>query len=153
MDFNLPVDMPQCGCKNDFRDAGFKIQSDQFGDMLQCRNCGGFKQAHHQTVTNTSGLHPLKHAVLVLPYEVEEVTKGGIVLPYAVQERDQLAEQRAIILEIGELADIGDAKVGDKVLFAKWSGQVAIGITDKKAYRVVNDRDIFLRIEDEYEPK
>lgn len=146
---NLPPDMPQCTCK-EFQDAGYKIESVQFPGLKQCR-CGGFKLPDNRenSVINSSGLHPLKHAVLVLPYEVEEVTSGGIVLPYQVQERDQLAEQRAIIIEVGELAEIGTAKVGDKVLFSKWSGQIAVGINDGKKYRVVNDRDIFLKIEDD----
>lgn len=144
----LPSDMPQCQCE-EFRDAGYKIQSDQFPGIKQCR-CGGFKlfNSQKETLANESGLHPLKHAVLVLPYEVEEVTTGGIILPTQVQERDQLAEQRAIIIEIGEQADCGTAQVGDRILFSKWSGQIAVGTLDGKKYRVINDRDIFLKIED-----
>lgn len=157
----LPEAMEKCNCGMR-RDAGFQIQSYQFPNLHQCGECGGFYQEkegkierggekekkREKKIVNQSGLHPLKHAVLLLPYEVEEVTKGGIVLPYQVQERDQLAEQRAVIIEIGESADVGIAEVGDKILFSKWSGQIAIGINDRKKYRIVNDRDIFLTIED-----
>jgi co-chaperonin GroES (HSP10) len=149
----LPPDMPQCSCR-EFRDAGYKIESAQFPGIKQCSICGGFKRfalpsTHSKRgVVNGSGLHPLKHAVLVRPYEVEKTSKGGIVLLDQSVESRELAEQRAVIIELGEDAEVGTAKVGDKVLFSKWSGQIAMGTLDEKKYRVVNDRDIFLVIED-----
>lgn len=143
----LPPDMPGCHCEK-FEDAGFKIESLQYSNLHQCRNCGGFRQLFPPSI-NPSGLLPLKHAVLVLPYEVEAVTKSGIILAPQTTERDQLAEQRGVILALGSEADVGVAKVGDKILFSKWSGQIAVGTLDGKKYRIVNDRDIFLKIEGE----
>jgi len=101
---------------------------------------------------NTSGLKPLGASVLLKPYEVETVTKGGIVLPGQVRERDQLAEQRAVVVEIGPVAwddEPARAKIGDKILFSKHAGYVAVGTADGQKYRIVNARDIFCQITEE----
>lgn len=104
---------------------------------------------------NESGLKPVGAAVLVLPYEIEKVSKGGIVLTHATRERDMMAEQRAILVEAGPEAWKGEAQPralpGQKVLYAKYSGYAAKGTADGKQYRVVNDADIFLRIVEEKE--
>lgn len=98
-------------------------------------------------VTNTSGVHPLGHAVLLRTYELKQ---GRIELPDSVRERLVLAEQRAVIVEIGTEAwrdeKVPRASVGDKVLFAKHSGYGVLG-DDGTTYRCVNDRDIFMRVE------
>jgi chaperonin GroES len=98
---------------------------------------------------NTSGLRPVGRAVLVKPYSIEEKTAGGIVLPSQVRERDELAEQRAVVVEIGPTSwrdEPPRAKVGDRILFSKWAGYNAIGPGDGEKYRVVNDSDIFMVI-------
>ena len=104
-------------------------------------------------VKNSSGLKPLGRAVLVKPYVVEEKTSGGIILPDQVRSKDQLAEQKAIVIEVGEFAwstePVPRAKPGDKILFSKWAGYQATGTADGEVYRVVNDSDIFLRITEE----
>jgi len=104
-------------------------------------------------MTNESGLIPLGRAVLVKPYESEAVTKGGLIIPNQVRESGQLAEQRAVVVAVGPEAWCDEqeprAKVGDRVLYSKYSGYLAKGTLDGEAYRVVNDRDIFLRIEGE----
>ena len=97
---------------------------------------------------NTSGLRPLGRAVLLKPYKVEEKV-GSIILANSVRERDQLAEQRATVVEVGPNAWNGEpprAKVGDRILFSKWAGYLAIGPADDESYRVVNDNDIFMAI-------
>ena len=101
---------------------------------------------------NTSGLKPLGRAVLMQPYEVEGVTSGGLILPESVRVKDQLAEQRAVVVEIGPNAWPGEpprCKVGDKILFSKWSGHQCVGPEDGQVYRVVNDNDIFMAITSE----
>jgi len=99
---------------------------------------------------NNSGLKPLGRAVLVKPYEVEEVSSGGIILPDMVRNKDQLAEQRAIVIEVGEAAWEDEktprAQPGDKIIYSKYAGYVAIGTADGEKYRVINDRDVFLKI-------
>lgn len=104
---------------------------------------------------NTSGLKPLGRAVLVKPYEVEELSSGGIILPDMVRNKDQLAEQRAVVVEVGEAAWEDEktprAQSGDKIIYSKYAGYVAIGTADGEKYRVINDRDIFIRITAEKE--
>ena len=101
-------------------------------------------------VENTSGLAPLGRAVLVKPYIVEERTSGGLILPRDTVRKDQLAEQRAVIIEVGPEAWKGEreprALPGDKILFSKWAGYQAEGPFDGEVYRVVNDADIFMAI-------
>jgi len=101
---------------------------------------------------NTSGLKPLGRAVLMQPYGVEEKTQGGLFLPESVRVKDQLAEQRAVVVEIGPNAWPGEpprCKVGDKILFSKWAGHQCTGPDDGQVYRVVNDNDIFMQITSE----
>lgn len=101
---------------------------------------------------NKSGLKPLGRAVLVEPYE-PEVKKSVIELPETVRERTAMVETRAVVLDVGPAAWDDErtprAMVGDKVLISKFAGVMVKGITDGKTYRLVNDRDIFCRIEDE----
>lgn len=100
---------------------------------------------------NKSGLYPLGHAVLVEPYE-PELKKSMIVMPDTVKERTAMVETRAIVVAIGPLAweeeKVPRAYVGDKVLISKFSGVMAKGTLDEKMYRLVNDRDIYCRIEE-----
>lgn len=105
-----------------------------------------------QQQKNTSGLKPLGRAVLMQPYGVEEKTAGGLILPESVRVKDQLAEQRAVVVEIGSNAWPGEparCKVGDKILFSKWAGHQCVGPDDGQVYRVVNDNDIFMQITSE----
>lgn len=102
-----------------------------------------------EDIVNNSGLEPLGRAVLVKPYEPEK-REGLIVIPDQVQERTQMVEQRAIVIAVGDSAWIDEskprAKVGDRVLVAKFAGAMAIGTMDGEKYRFVNDRDIFAKI-------
>jgi chaperonin GroES len=68
---------------------------------------------------------PLHDRVVVKRIEAEEKTTGGIIIPDTAREKPQ---QGQIIAagpggrdEAGKLIPI-DLKVGDKVLFGKWSG-------------------------------
>ena len=99
---------------------------------------------------NTSGLKPLGHAVIVKPYLVEERTAGGLILPHDVRRKDQMAEQRAVVVAVGALAWCDEpsprAVPGDRILFSKWAGYTAVGPADDQEYRVVSDSDIFMAI-------
>lgn len=63
---------------------------------------------------------PLGDRVVIKKYEAEEKTKSGIVLPGQAQEKPQMAE----VVEVPEpQEDIKiPVKVGDKVIFEKYSG-------------------------------
>lgn len=101
-------------------------------------------------VKNPSGLHPLGHAILVQMYE-PELESSRIVIPDTVRNSTKMVETRAVILEIGPNAWDGEpprAKVGDRVLITKFGGVTAVGTLDGKVYRLVNDNDIFCRIDE-----
>ena len=68
---------------------------------------------------------PLHDRVVVKRLEGEEKTKGGIIIPDNAKEKPQ--EGKVIAVGPGGRDDNGklvpiDVKVGDTVLFGKWSG-------------------------------
>lgn len=68
---------------------------------------------------------PLHDRVLLRRVEEENLTAGGIIIPDAAREKPMEGEILAI--GAGGLNDKGvrvplDVKVGDRVLFGKWSG-------------------------------
>lgn len=70
-------------------------------------------------------MKPLGSRIVVEPIEQEEITAGGIVLPETAKEKPQKGNVLAI--GPGDRNDKGeqialDVKVGDVVLFAKYSG-------------------------------
>ena len=103
------------------------------------------------TQINNSGLKPLGRAILVMHYEPERV--GGLIhIPEEVQGRMLMADQRAVVIEVGPSCwpdEPARAKPGDKVLISKMAGYMAKGTKDGKQYRLVNDRDIFAAITEE----
>jgi len=70
-------------------------------------------------------IKPLHDRVLVRRLEGETKTKGGIIIPDTAQEKPMEGEVMACgpgaRAEDGRLLPL-DVKVGDKVLFGKWSG-------------------------------
>ena len=86
---------------------------------------------------------PLHDRVLVRRLESEEKTAGGIIIPDTAQEKPQ--EGKVVAVGKGSKTEDGklipmDVKVGDKVLFGKWSGtEVKI---DGKEYSIMKESDI-----------
>ncbi|MGB0515216.1 MAG: co-chaperone GroES [Wenzhouxiangellaceae bacterium] len=70
-------------------------------------------------------LRPLHDRVIVKRLEEERTTAGGIVIPDSATEKPSRGEVLAVgngkILEDGSKREL-DIKVGDKVLFGKYSG-------------------------------
>ncbi len=68
---------------------------------------------------------PLHDRVLVRRIEGEEKTKGGLVVPDTAKEKPSEAEVISVgegaRTEAGELVPMA-VKVGDRILFGKWSG-------------------------------
>jgi chaperonin GroES len=68
---------------------------------------------------------PLHDRVVVRRVEEDTKTKGGIIIPETAQEKPMQGEIIAVGPggrdEAGKLIPI-DLKVGDRVLFGKWSG-------------------------------
>ncbi len=72
-----------------------------------------------------ANFRPLHDRVLVRRVKEEEKTKGGIIIPDTAQEKPQEGEVVAVGPgardEDGERIEM-DVKVGDRILFGKWSG-------------------------------
>jgi chaperonin GroES len=72
-----------------------------------------------------ANFRPLGDRVLVKRVKEEEKTKGGIIIPDTAQEKPQEGEVVAVGPgardEDGERIAM-DVKVGDRILFGKWSG-------------------------------
>ena len=95
---------------------------------------------------------PAGHRVLVKPDSVEEKSQGGIIIQHANKDRVEEAQVTGTIVAIGPQAwkDFSDgtpwAKVGDRVLFAKFGG-FSVSIVGEK-HRIMNDEDITAIIEE-----
>ncbi len=94
-------------------------------------------------------LVPLFDKVVLKPLVAEETTKSGIVLPGQAKEKPQQAE--VIAVGPGGLVDGKEVtmqvKVGDKVIFSKYSGtEIETGEDDEKIV-VVKQNDILAVIE------
>jgi chaperonin GroES len=74
---------------------------------------------------DTMKFRPLHDRVVVKRLTAEEKSAGGIIIPDTVQEKPSQGEVVAVGPggrdEAGKLIPI-DIKVGDRVLFGKWSG-------------------------------
>tara|TARA_A100001011_G_C14130655_1_gene765280 strand:- start:522 stop:809 length:288 start_codon:yes stop_codon:yes gene_type:complete len=86
---------------------------------------------------------PLADRVLLEQSDAEEVTKSGIVLPDAAQEKPQ----EAVVVEVGpgRITDEGktvpmSVKKGDVVIFSKYGG-TNVKVEDKE-YLIVKESDI-----------
>lgn len=68
---------------------------------------------------------PLHDRILVRRIEADEKTAGGIIIPDTAKEKPQEGEVIAVGPgardESGRLVGL-DVKVGDRILFGKWSG-------------------------------
>ena len=88
-------------------------------------------------------LKPLGNRVVVEPLEQEEITAGGIVLPETAKEKPQ--KGTIVAVGPGDRDDDGkrialDVKVGDVVLYAKYSG-TEIKVDGKKVL-ILRESDI-----------
>jgi chaperonin GroES len=72
-----------------------------------------------------ANFRPLHDRVVVKRVKEEEKTRGGIIIPETAQEKPQEGEVVAVGPgardEDGERIEL-DVKVGDRILFGKWSG-------------------------------
>ena len=86
---------------------------------------------------------PLHDRVVIKRIEAEEKTSGGIIIPDTAKEKPQEGEVIAVGPggrdESGKLIPI-DVKVGDRVLFGKWSGaEVKL---DGGEYMIMKESDL-----------
>ena len=88
-------------------------------------------------------IKPLGERIVVKVKEKDMTTASGIVLPDTAKEKPQEGEVVAVgtgkLLESGKVAPM-EVKVGDKVLFAKYSGnEVKV---DDEEYLIIRQSDI-----------
>ena len=89
-------------------------------------------------------MKPLADRVVIKPSPAEEKTKGGIILPDTAKEKPVMGE--VVAVGPGKVSDDGkkitpEVKVGDKVLYGKYSGtEVTV---DGDEYLIMREADIF----------
>lgn len=89
-------------------------------------------------------IRPLHDRVVVKRLEAEEKTASGIILPGSAAEKPDMGE--VIAVGEGKRGEDGnrrplDVKVGDKVIFGKYSGQTVK--VDGEELLVMREEDIF----------
>jgi len=82
---------------------------------------------------------PLADRVLVEPAQAEEKTASGIIIPDTAKEKPQRG--KIIAIGNGKKDEPLNVKVGDKVLYGKYSG-TEINI-DGSEYLIMKEADIF----------
>jgi chaperonin GroES len=89
-------------------------------------------------------IKPLGDRVVIKPSPAEEKSRGGIILPDTAKEKPVIGE--IVAIGTGKVTDDGkkiapEVKVGDKVLYGKYSGtEVTI---DGVEYLIMREADIF----------
>jgi chaperonin GroES len=88
-------------------------------------------------------IRPLYDHIVVKRIEEEETTRSGIIIPDSAKEKPHEGEVMAVgrgkRLENGELAAL-DVKVGDRILFGKYSGSETK--LDGTEYIIVREDDV-----------
>jgi chaperonin GroES len=87
---------------------------------------------------------PLHDRLLLKPVTAETRTKGGLIIPDTAQEKPMQGKVVAVgkgrRLEDGRLQAL-DVKVGDTVIYGKWSGtEVKLGGED---HVILKEEDLF----------
>jgi chaperonin GroES len=90
---------------------------------------------------------PLHDRVLVRRLEEKEIVKGGIIIPDSAKEKPQ--EGEVVAVGAGKINDKGerialDVKVGDRILFGKYSGN-DIKVDDEE-YMILKEDEILAKI-------
>ncbi len=105
------------------------------------------KAAAPRAKSASSKLIPLHDRIVIRPVVQEEVLASGIVIPDTAKEKPQQGE--VIAVGPGRLDDNGkriamDVHVGDRVLYAKYTGQeVKI---DQEELIVLSEKDILAKV-------
>ena len=99
---------------------------------------------------------PVGWRVLVMPFEGRKTTKGGVIVPDSVRERESLASVVALVLRVGPLAYKDPEKFGpDPTPWCKEGQWVCIGRYTGSRFRledgevrIVNDDEVIAVISD-----
>lgn len=90
-------------------------------------------------------IQPLADRVLIKPLDDQDKTPGGIILPDTAKEKPVSGEIMAV--GDGKLSDTGErikpeVKVGDVVLYGKYSGTEVPAKIDGSEYLIMRESDI-----------
>jgi chaperonin GroES len=95
-----------------------------------------------------TNIRPLYDRVVVKRIDEQETTRNGIFIPDSAQEKSQQGEVMAVghgkRLEDGELTAV-DVKVGDRILFGKYSGSETT--LENAEYLIMREDDILAVLE------
>jgi chaperonin GroES len=111
---------------------------------------------------NTSGIYPCGDRILVKPDKIEK--KGLIEIPDTITGKHMEAQISGVLVAVGpdawthyvkkgpsgtEVSGYSGpyAKVGDKVMFAKYGG-INLEGKDGELYRVLNDDDLLCKVDE-----
>jgi chaperonin GroES len=84
-------------------------------------------------------IKPLADRVLVEPSAAEEKTSGGIIIPDTAKEKPQ--KGTVVAVGAGKKDEPITVKVGDKVLYGKYSGtEITV---EGKDYLIMRESDIY----------
>ena len=105
------------------------------------------KKAAPRARSSSSKLVPLHDRIVIRPVVQEEVLASGIVIPDTAKEKPQ----QGVVIAVGpgRLDDNGkrvamDVQVGDRVLYAKYTGQeVKI---DQEELIVLSEKDVLAKV-------
>lgn len=94
-----------------------------------------------------NSLIPLGDRLVIQAVEQEEVLASGIVIPDTAKEKPQQGE--VLAAGPGRIDDSGkriamEVKVGDRVLYAKYSGQEIK--LDRDEYIVLSEKDVLCKV-------
>jgi chaperonin GroES len=92
-------------------------------------------------------LKPLDDRVVVEPTEAEEKTAGGILLPDTAKQKPQ--QGKVVAVGPGKLGEDGNRlplalKVGDTVLFGKYSGS-DVEVSGKE-FKILRESDVLAKL-------
>ena len=98
----------------------------------------------------SSGIQPLEYNILVKPREVEETTKGGIILPDSSQTADKVSQTYGTLVAMSPMAFVNPdwpegaelPQVGDVISYAKYAGASSkIKGADGVDYIIIKDKE------------
>jgi chaperonin GroES len=111
------------------------------------KKAGAAPKAKAAVKSSSSKLVPLHDRIVIQPVVQEEVLASGIVIPDTAKEKPQ----QGVVIAVGpgRLDDNGkriamDVEIGDRVLYAKYTGQeVKI---DQEELIVLSEKDILAKV-------
>jgi chaperonin GroES len=107
-------------------------------------------------MNNASGITLTHDKVLLAPIVLEEKTEGGIVIPKAAREREDMGGTHGILVDCGptarEMHELRGVEPGDIVLFSKFAGTEYIA-ADGVKYRIIKAGDVLGKTAKVFNPR